>query len=133
MNIFGKSEILTDLAKKYNPNIDYVQFCRMEEFRGLAQRSSNHKEKYRILIDRNRLPCIIMLSFVFFHEVGHIVLGHLEYVYQAKNCSKNEREAEADSWALKELCITDSHGKINEGCRTCYEHITGKSWGCGKY
>jgi len=129
-----KSERFTALAKKYNPNIDYVEFSWLEEnLFGIAARSSSHREKYRILIDRKKTYCPVHLFFVFFHEVGHIVLDHLGYKYHAKNCSKEGKEAEADSWAFKELGIMDSQGKINEGYRICYGHITGQGKGCEKW
>jgi len=118
----NKSEFLSDIAKKYSPQIEYVAFeaARDGGF-GEARRSRNDLEKYYIHIDKNRLICSYQILYVFFHEIGHIVNFHLGYKYFNKKYSKEDKENEASIWAFKEMGMIDNMGNIKEEKKACHE------------
>ena len=70
------SEHLTALAKKYHPDIDYVQFRPLDLNMGVAKRPDAQRSRYVIFIDKSKLCCPVFLYYVFFHEVGLWCLGH---------------------------------------------------------
>ena len=119
-----KNEILSELAKKYNPKIDYVSLESLNGDLGRAYRSHDQVEKYRICVDADRSLCATHTFFIFAHELGHIVLCHLGYKYFKTDFPLDARDAEANAWAFKEMGMIDSQGKINEKDRVCYDCIS---------
>ena len=120
------SPFLTDIAKSYNPKIEYVAFCDLAgRYIGLAQGRGSF-EAYRVLIDRNRLPCLYRQLHIFFHEVGHVVLDHVG------TKSSHPNELEADIWAFHRMGIIDAGGRVKEENRACYTCILEQSKACLK-
>lgn len=122
---FRKNEYFTKRAREYNPHIDHVAFCGMDDSYGRVYRSHNEVEKYRIYIDADKLLCPIQVWHTFYHELGHIECFHMGYKYHNASLSRQVRENEANAWAFKEMGMVDSIGRINEQYRLCYECITG--------
>ena len=128
------NSFLTEIAKKYNPKIEYVEFCKLPaDYLGLAQKRQS-VEAYRILIDKDKLACPYRILATLFHEIGHIVLGHLqlEYRYYADSPVKLAKEREADRFAFEKLGIVDGYGRPFIKYKDCYNCIATKSENCLK-
>jgi len=125
--IMRKSPFLSDIAKQYDPKIDHVSFCLpglIENCNGqvFARKSV---EEYRILIDENLLFCANRVLWVFFHEVGHIVLGHLKLTDSERFSKKLKLEGAADEWAFNQMGIFDNQGQVkNIPCFNCIKDFS---------
>jgi hypothetical protein len=105
------SDSLTKIAKGYCGKIEYVAFVPLdaETLAGIVRGSSS--ETYGILIDDKKQPCFHRATFCMYHEIGHIELFHLGYLFF--HGDPVFKEAEADRWAFSQM------GKLDETCRTC--------------
>ncbi len=111
---------LTQIAKTYCSEIKAVYFNdkgklgAVFRFRG--------ETGFRIEIDHTSLECVHHKLFVFFHELGHIVLGHGDNGNILKNGPEHltrEREDEANAWALNEIGRLDSKGRVKPESAQC--------------
>ena len=125
-----KSEFLSEIAKKYNQNIEYVAFDPCNGDLGRAYRSHDQIEKYRIYINSDEMLCSIQTLFIFFHELGHVVLDHLGFKLFSKNYPRDRIENEADTWAYKKMGLIDSRGEISGKDMVCYNCIRGMNASC---
>ncbi len=122
---------LTDVAKGYGPDIRAVYFHGREQGPLGAVFRFKGEAAFRIEIDAARLECVHQKLFVFFHELGHIVLGHCNTGNILKNGPEHlarGREDEANTWALNEMGSLDSGGRVKPGdahCVGCTVKATG--------
>lgn len=133
------SEFLTSIAKDFNPRIRSVSFEDLTLLKskpvGVAYQPT--PLTYLIEIDRARLICPYQVLYVFYHELGHIMSGHVGY-HRHVGYSEHglvghaHLEAEADAWAFLHMHLIDSQGNVNEETRLCYECFASKSKICLK-
>ncbi|MDD5451510.1 MAG: hypothetical protein PHT49_06395 [Desulfovibrionales bacterium] len=124
------SPFLTDIAKSYNPKVEYVAFCDLPG-RQLGEAGRPRAiEEYKILIDRNKLICPYQVLFILFHEIGHIELYHLGYRFYKGNHSNHEEQA--DNWAFNQMGIMDNQGRVKEEEILCLKCIKERSRKCLK-
>ena len=113
----------------HNPKISEVVF---EEFKtkfGVAFKDPVSGE-YTISLDESKLPCPFMMLFVFYHELGHVVLYHLGY--RKWKMSDEDREKEADLWAYREIGIFDDNGQVKKDFIVCMRCMDRRSLQCLK-
>ena len=126
------SPFLKSIAQDYNPRIKSVSFGDLSLLKssplGIAWQHA--PGKYMIEIDKARLVCPYQVLYVFYHELGHIMCGHIASYHRALGGLNPYREIEADRWAWKEMGLIDIHGNINEETRVCYECMISRSKVC---
>jgi hypothetical protein len=127
------SPFLTAIAKDYNPRIESVSFGDLSLLKssplGIAWQHA--PGSYIIQIDKARLVCAYQVLYVFYHELGHILAGHVHY-QRALGGADVYREIEADAFAFREMRLIDSRGHVNEETRLCYSCFCSKSKVCLK-
>jgi len=128
------SPFLTDIAKKYNPKIEYVAFSDLRYLKesplGIAWRKDPNVESYMIDIDKDRLICPHQVFFVLYHELGHVVHYHLGYRHYTG--SKSIHEEESNNWAFKEMGMINEQGQVKQECKLCYKCMKANSKVCLK-
>lgn len=128
------SPFLTDIAKDYNPKIEYVAFSDLSFLSdrplGVAWRKDPNIEWYAIDIDRDRLICPHQVLFVLYHELGHIVNYHLGYRHYFG--SKSIHEEDANNWAFREMGMIDETGQVKPKNEVCYQCMKTRSKSCLK-
>ncbi len=124
-----KSDFLTDIAQNYEPKIEAVFFCNEKCLPkgvfGMANALPS-LEWYRILIHNKLLFCPIRSFWTFFHELGHIVLGHFGRM------DDGSEERAAGEWAFREMGTIDQEGKIKKENAFCYVCLSTYSKSCLK-
>lgn len=116
----GPSSFLTEVAKGYDARVSAVCFSSLPgNMRGgvWAHKDDNF---WRIDIDDANLICPFQNLYVFYHELGHIVLGHCD----SPNKDEEFREREATRWALLRMSTIDINGQINPGLDGCFRCMT---------
>ncbi len=120
---------MTEIAKSYNPKVEYVAFCGLEgKHLGMAQGRQSF-ESYRIFIDKEKLICPYQVLFILFHEIAHIELYHLGYRFYKG--THTDQEEQADNWAFNQMGIID-RGKVKEEGILCLKCIKERSQKCLK-
>lgn len=131
-----KSEFLTETAKRYDSKIGNVFFCKpelMENSNGLALAySGNGGRTYKILINKEFLFCANHALYVFFHEVGHVLLGHFGLSAVERYISSARLEVDADDWAFDQMGVFDHEGKVKKENALCFDCIKADSRKCYK-
>ncbi len=111
---------LTQIAKTYLSEIKAVYFNDKGKL-GAVFRFKG-ETGFRIEIDHTRLECVHHKLFVFFHELGHIVLGHCDNGNILKNGPEHlarEKEDWANAWALNEMDNLDSKDRVKPESAQC--------------
>ena len=118
----GKSEFLTEMAKGYDSRIMAVSFLAFRDVRGKAWKPKPPYDDglIRIEISANRHACEHQRLYTFFHEVGHVALGHCDPTPILKT---PELETEARDWAFRQMGIIDHNGQVKQVNETCYHCI----------
>ena len=127
----GKSEFLTDIARGYDSRILSASFSTLRERRGEIWKAKPPYDDglLRIVIDSTDMICVHQILFVFFHEVGHAVLGHCDPTPILRS---PELETAANYWALRKMGILDHKGEVKMTSETCYHCIIQHSKTCLK-
>lgn len=116
----GISPFLSDIAKDHDARIEYVMFTvvPLDGAFGMVQRKTT-VDAYRILIDRQRNPCTNRILFTFYHEVGHVILNHLNPNCQT-HVAYRGMEMAADQWAFAQMGMIDACGCPRPERKVCY-------------
>lgn len=127
----GRSEFLTEIAKRYDSRIMAVTFLSLRGVRGNVWKP---KPPYndgliRIEINANSHVCEHQRLYTFFHEVGHVILGHCDPVPILKT---PELETEATDWAFRQMGIIDHNGQVKQVNEVCYHCIDQQLKTCPK-
>ena len=122
---------LTDIAKEHVPELEYVLICDLEEEQlwGQVQRKGT-ENAYRILINEKTMTCPHRALFTAFHEIGHILAGHLGDLKRSKNLLV--KEFEADHWAFHRMGMFDERGVFKNDCVSCGQCLLSRLIGCLK-
>jgi hypothetical protein len=125
------SPFLTAIARDYKPQIVVgfgdLTFLKTKPLGIAWQWNPKH---YEIQIDRNRLICPHQVLYMFYHELGHIIRGHVGY----RRCSRGRpfHEEEANNFAFAEMGMLSERGEVKEECTFCYQCMKAKSEICLK-
>jgi len=111
-----RPQFLENIAKTFEPRV-YGVFCRSLQGDLIGQAVGLPAGKFTIYIDRERIFCCVLVRFVFFHELAHIVLGHLGESETKSPPCLGQRETEANRWAFEMMGFTGRGG--NEACYNC--------------
>jgi hypothetical protein len=127
------SSFLLSIAKDYNPHIQRVAFEDLTYLRGQPYGIAWEKTPGNLIIeiDPSRVICPYQALYVFYHELGHIMCGHVAY-RRALGGASPYREAEADAFAFREMRLLDPCGHVKEETRLCYSCFCSKSKVCLK-
>jgi len=119
----------TNIAQNHNSKVDQVIYEDLNGTVGIAYKNPE-TGRYTISIDRRKIPCLIMMLFIFYHELGHIVLYHLGYRHRIVR--DLDKEEEVDRWAFVKIGLLNDEGQIKQGWQTCYKCIKTRSPHCLK-
>ena len=118
----GKCGFLTEIAKGYDSRIMVVSFLPLSVLPDMAgmvwkPKPPDDDGLLRIEIDTNKLICVHQIFHIFFHEVGHVVLGHCDPTPIIKT---PELETEAKDWAFRQTGMIDGNGQVKQVNEACY-------------
>jgi len=118
----------THIARTHEPKIEQVVYEDLtNNVFGMAYKNPE-TGRYTISIDRRKISCLIMMMFVLYHELGHIVFYHLGYRhYMIKD---SDKEDEVDWWAFEKIGLLNDEGQIKQEWQTCYECMRTRSLHC---
>ena len=125
------NSFLTDIAKSFSPEIEYVAFCDFKDSHLGEVQQRPGRDAYWILIDKNKLPCALSVIFVMFHEVGHVLHGDVGAIHRSFT-DWSDTEAKADNWAFHQMGLTDEIGQVSKENKPCYECHKARSNKCLK-
>ncbi|MCX5855626.1 MAG: hypothetical protein NTZ24_13830 [Deltaproteobacteria bacterium] len=128
----GISPFLSDIAKKYNKNIQFVMFLKLPGNQAGMVFSRKSFRSHEILIDDRKMPCVYHIFHTLFHEIAHVVLSHFDYSSNEFIVTIEEQEKEADIWAFQEIGIYDEVGSIKEGEMVCFKCLQSRIRTCMK-
>ena len=123
LNPVMRAGFLDDIAPKYDERIKSVFYTRQIQPCGRVERRGN--EIY-IWLHPDR-PCLHKIMFTFFHEIAHVVLGHVDrFPCLSSNGQKRADEKKADKWALMKMGILHKRTKtVKKAHRVCAECLVG--------
>jgi len=128
----GRSEFLTEIAKGYDSRIVAVTLLSQRYLRGRAFRVESVYEvgSMKIELRTDNHICEHHLLHTFFHEVGHVALGHCDR--GTLKLTHVEVEVEAEDWAFRQTGMVDHNGQVKQVNETCYYCIDRKLKTCLK-
>ena len=129
----SKNPFLSELARRQDPRVEHVSLCELPpSYKGMAQKREE-EANYYILIDPEKLACPFHMMFIFYHELAHIVLGHVDLDRPARSgIVRAAKEMEADIFALHQLGVVDGQGVIPEKHRRCLQCYLEEPKACAK-
>jgi len=126
----GKSDFLTNIAKMHDSRIKSVSFLPIPGMRGAVWKAKPPYDDGKIRIEINpNIACPHQILYTFFHEVGHVILGHFDLSPMLRTA---EIQKEATNWAFGEMGVLDHKGKVKKANETCYHCIIQQSKICLK-